>query len=364
MVLKLFWVFALASIFSFIGLWIFEKLHIMDKPWRDVPKRKPVPTLQGVVLLITFFILIALYAPEFLSFAKTNPFFGLLVGAVVLWGVALTDELGRLVHPRYRISPAIRMAIQIVVALIAWAISGVGITEFSLPGGEMIQFSLINQIVLTIARYLLFTNAINRFDGIYGLASWMSSIGFLTIFLLIEFVVFVAYPEMSEAKAYLLGWVSEFAMILFVVALLAAIIEFKPSGLLRDVGTMFLWFSLAYLSLLWGAKIGTMIVVLALPLFDAVRVLIDRLHKQKKNPFKGDYSHLHYRLLALGWNRNEVRVFIRWFSLFFMILMLLQGDDRIDKVVIFVLMAVIFFGVNRYLFRVKKLPSKYEPPKE
>ncbi|MBP7848154.1 hypothetical protein KA013_02945 [Patescibacteria group bacterium] len=54
-----------------------------------------------------------------------------------------------------------------------------------------------------------------------------------------------------------------------------------------------------------------MIVVLALPLFDAVRVLIDRLHKQKKNPFKGDYSHLHYRLLALGWNRNEVRIFIR-----------------------------------------------------
>ncbi|MBP7848153.1 hypothetical protein KA013_02940 [Patescibacteria group bacterium] len=47
-----------------------------------------------------------------------------------------------------------------------------------------------------------------------------------------------------------------------------------------------------------------------------------------------------------------------------MILMLLQGDDRIDKVVIFVLMAAIFFGVNRYLFRVKKLPSKYEPPKE
>jgi len=47
-----------------------------------------------------------------------------------------------------------------------------------------------------------------------------------------------------------------------------------------------------------------------------------------------------------------------------MILMLLQGDDRIDKVVIFVLMAVIFFGVNRYLFRVKELPSKYEPPKE
>lgn len=68
----------------------------------------------------------------------------------------------------------------------------------------------------------------------------MSSIGFLTIFLLIEFVVFVAYPEMTDAKALLLGGVSQYAMILFIVALLAAIIEFKPSGLLRDVGTMFL----------------------------------------------------------------------------------------------------------------------------
>ncbi len=336
----------------------------MDKPWRDVPKRKPVPTLQWVILLITFFVLVALYAPEFLVFTKTNPFFWLLLGALILWGVALTDELWRLIHKKYRISPAIRMAIQVVVALIARAVSGVGITDFSLPWGEIIHFAFINQVVLTLARYLLFTNAINRFDGIYGLASWMSSIGFLTIFLLINLVVFVAYPDMTDAKALLLWGVSTYAMILFVVALLAVIVEFKPSGLLRDVWTMFLGFALAYLSLLGWAKIGTMIVVLALPLFDAVWVLIDRLHKQKKNPFKGDYSHLHYRLLALGRNRNEVRVFIRWFSLFFMILMLLQWDQRVDKVIIFVLMAAIFFWVNRYLFRIKKLPSRYEPPKE
>lgn len=355
--------FALGSVLSLSGLWLFRRFHILDKPGQDVPKRKPVPTLQGVILLVAFFVLLFFYAPEYLAFDKSNPFFGLLLGAIILGGVALTDELGRIVHHKYRISPLIRMGIQVVVALIARAVSGVGISEFALPWGETIYFSWFNQIVLTIARYLLFTNAINRFDGIYGLASGMSSIGFLTILLLLEFVVFAAYPDMSEAKALLLGGVSKYAMVLFVVALLAAIVEFKPTWLLRDVGTMFLWFALAYLSLLGGAKIWTMIVVLALPLFDAIRVLVDRVHRQKKNPFKGDYSHLHYRLMALWRNRNEVRVFIRWFSIFMMILMLLQGDERIDKIIIFALMAIIFFGVNRYLFWVKKLPSKYEPLK-
>jgi UDP-N-acetylmuramyl pentapeptide phosphotransferase/UDP-N-acetylglucosamine-1-phosphate transferase len=49
-----------------------------------------------------------------------------------------------------------------------------------------------------------------------------------------------------------------------------------------------------------------MLVVLALPLFDAIRVIVDRL-RQRKNPMQGDYTHLHYRLMALGWDRHEVR---------------------------------------------------------
>jgi len=83
-------------------------------------------------------------------------------------------------------------------------------------------------------------------------------------------------------------------------------------------------FALAYLSLLGGAKIGTMIVVLLLPLFDALRVIIDRVWFRKVSPFKGDFTHLHYRLMALGRNRNEVRVVLRSLSIFLAILMLLQ----------------------------------------
>jgi hypothetical protein len=39
-----------------------------------------------------------------------------------------------------------------------------------------------------------------------------------------------------------------------------------------------------------------------------------------------------------------------------MILMLMQSGNRLNKLIIFVMMALIFFGVNAYIFLVKKKP--------
>ncbi len=104
-----------------------------------------------------------------------------------------------------------------------------------------------------------------------------------------------------------------------------------------------------------------MIVVLALPLLDAIWVIIDRLHKRKKHPFAGDYSHLHHRLLGLGRSRSEIRVVLRGIACCLLVLMLLLGADRIGKIVVFLLLACIFFASNIYLYRVKNMPSEYDP---
>jgi UDP-GlcNAc:undecaprenyl-phosphate/decaprenyl-phosphate GlcNAc-1-phosphate transferase len=85
-----------------------------------------------------------------------------------------------------------------------------------------------------------------------------------------------------------------------------------------------------------------MIVVLSLPLFDAAWVIVDRI-RQGKSPMKGDYTHLHYRLMALGWDRHEVRWFIWLYSVVMMVLMLLQGTAKSGKVILFLMMFVIFF---------------------
>jgi len=359
-----FWGMLLGGIVLFwLWMYITRWYRILDKPWKDVPKRKPVPTLQGVTLIASFFALGYVRYPQYMTFSFANPFFWLLLGGLLIAALSFIDELWLILDKRFRVSAGVRLFGHVVAALIAFYVSWVGITHFQLPWGVMLEFGLFSILLLTVAWYLMFVNAINWFDGVYGLASWLSSIGFFTIVLLIELVVFAQYPDMSSQRALLLEWVSSMGMLLGSLSLIALAMEWKPFWLLRDVGTMFLGFSLAYLALLWWAKIGIMIVVLALPLFDAVRVIIDRLHRRKKHPFKWDYSHLHYRLLALWRNRNEVRVVLLWLSVCMLILMLLLDDDRMAKVIVFALVACIFFGVNGYMYRIKWLDVEYAPNK-
>ena len=330
---------------------------ILDKPGHDVPKRPRVPTLQWLGSIAAIGITTWLFRPELF----TAPYMlWLRIGLGLLVIMNVIDELGRLIHPRYRLSPKLKFVVQAGAALIALFVSWVWFSELTISGTTFMFWSLITAIV-TVCRFGLCTNAINRFDGVYGLASWSSAIWFVTVASLLTRVVLPLYPWIDGIQADMVNAAIWCAWLFAGVTIVAAIMEFRPLWLMREVGTMSFWFALAYLSLLWGAKIGTMIVVLLLPLFDALRVIIDRVWFRKVNPFKGDFTHLHYRLMALGWNRTEVRVVLRSLSIFLAILMLLQWWDRRDKAIIFSLVAIIFFAVNGYLFRVKKLPKAYLP---
>ncbi len=348
--------FALYLLIWWIWLWsglrIFWYFNILDKPWKDVPERKPVPTLQWVVLIFLFIVLLII-AKVKLDISFGRDFLWLFIWGAIIALVAIIDEFGYLIHKKYAIPARVRFAIQIMVAVVARNFSWIWIEVIHFPWVMQFELSSFTSLLATILRFSLFINAINRFDGIYWLATWVSSIWYLTIFLLITFIVFPNFEFMSLERSELLVRVQIVSLILFVLWFLATIMEFKPRGLMRDVWTMFLWFGLGYLALLGGAKIGTLIVVLWLPIFDAVWVIVDRL-RRNKNPFKWDYSHLHYRLLALGRNRNEIRVWIWIWSLFFMMIMLLLWIDWFAKMIVFFAMAALFFGLNIYLFWVKK----------
>ena len=357
------WIFISCIVIFLFWLWVTRQCGWLDKPGKDVPKRNRVPTLQWITLIVWFIIICAVRYPSYISFSVNNPFFGLLLWGWLVAVLSFIDELWLILHKKYRISAWVRLLWHVGAALIAYSVSGVGITEFQLPWWVLIEFWTFSILLLTVGRYLMFINAINWFDGVYGLASWISSIWFYTIVLLLGFVVFKAYPDMSVERMMLLTSVYNMAFIFWSLSLVAFVMEWKPWWLMRDVGTMFLWFALAYLALLWWAKIGMMIVVLALPLFDAIWVIIDRLHRRKKHPFHGDLSHLHHRLLALNRNRNEVRIAILLSSVLMLIMMLLLGDDRMWKVIIFVLIACVFFGVNAYLYWIKWFPVEFDPKK-
>jgi len=342
------------------GFFLFKKLKILDKPGPDITDRKRgVPTMLGIFVYIAFWAVVLLVFPEFLH---QRLFWGLAIGWSLVILIELLDELYYLWRSKLKIPLLVRLLFHIGAAVVAVYIGNFSLQEWSF-GSLIITIPKWAFVIIFAVRTIICIHAINRFDGIHAQASGVSSIGFLTILLLIKFVVLKYYPNISADHAQILLMTQNLAFVLLGISLLSTVIEFKPLGLMRDVGTMFFGFSLAYLSMVGGTKVGTLLVVLSLVIFDALWVWIHRLIILKKNPIKWDYNHLHYRLLRLGRKKWEARVFVRVFSLVMMVLMLLQGGNRVNKLVILIMMAVIFFGVNAYLFWIKKLPCGLDKKK-
>lgn len=337
---------------ALLGLVSFRRRGVLDKPGPDIiPKRKPVPTMQWIFVFCAIVVWFAIGFPDYLHNAIVQ---WLLAGCLILLCIATRDER-RYIHWQKDIPAWMRLLVQVVAIVVALYIGNVWIPEWTFQG-MIIAVPKVVFALFFICWAMLCINAINRFDGVYGQASGVSSIWFLTTMLLIQFVVLPYYTDISAQHEAVLLLVRNVSYIFFLVSLVYTIIEYKPRWLVRDLGTMIFWFALAYLSIVGGVKIGTIVVALSLVMFDAIRVGLHRLFVLHKSPLQWDYTHLHFRLLWLGWTRGEIRAFVRSRWLFMMIIMLLQDADRGDKLIVFVTLAVIFFAVNAYLFWIKKLP--------
>ncbi|HSV94815.1 MAG TPA: MraY family glycosyltransferase [Spirochaetia bacterium] len=65
---------------------------------------------------------------------------------------------------------------------------------------------------------------------------------------------------------------------------------------------------LGVISILATAKVGALIIVLGIPLIDFLYILLRRL-LSGKSPVWGDKSHLHHKLLDMGWGKRRVALF-------------------------------------------------------
>jgi len=335
---------AVVLIIAFWGLKWFQKRGILDKPGSDLKNtRAPVPTLQWVFVILAIMVVVGICFPSWYS---SPLFLGMLIPSLLIGTVEFIEELSYL--GRFpKIPPFVRLIVHLLAAGLAIWIWGMGNQELIFAG----TVYHIPQWLFSIA-FLGWTmfciNAINRFDGIYAQGSGVSAIGFFTLFALIKWVVFKSYDSFPNLE--ILLFVQNMSFILFVISLVYAVIEYKPLGLVRDVGIMVFGFAIAYLSVLWGVKVGTILVALSLPLFDAIWVGLYRIFVMKKNPLNGDYTHFHHRLMGLWFSRGETRGFIRIRSIIMMVLMILQWADRFNKIVIF--------------FIYKKLPCGLQIQKE
>lgn len=85
--------------------------------------------------------------------------------------------------------------------------------------------------------------------------------------------------------------------------------NFYPQKIMPGYGGKTLaGFLLAILGILSYGKVGTALLVLGVPMFDAALTLVRRIGK-KRSLVLADRGHLHHRLLDLGWGKRTIALF-------------------------------------------------------
>lgn len=302
--------FLLAFITAFVitpyTIRLAKKVGAVDMPEDRRINKKPMPRLGGLAV-IAGFLVSAIYLVitmkienkiDFIADGSNKKILGFFLGAVILGVTCFIDDAKG-------IKPIVKLIGQILSA-IAVVSSGLLIDNFTIPFKEnSVAINEVISYILTIGWIVGITNAINLIDGLDGLSSGITLISCISLLIIFS---------LNE---------SPLIAIILITALAGAIVGFLPYNFnpartfIGDVGSNFMGFAIAVISILGVAKTYTAIViiapiiVLALPIFDTLWAIIRRIIKTKsiKGVFKADKGHLHHRLMARGYTQKQA-VFI------------------------------------------------------
>ena len=324
------------------------KLDIVDLPKlkRKIHK-KSTPLLGGLAIFITIFLIVFLFfKTDFWPQGEISlkNIIGLFMGGVILM-------IGGFFDDKYDLKPS-QQIIWPILAAIFVIISGVGIEFINNPFGEgyiffnntKIELLRIKGIpyyftpladMITFLWLIVLMYATKLLDGLDGLVSGLTCIGALTIAGLCLLTIF-HLPNLGFLSLIVAG-----AFLGFLIY------NFQPAKIfLGEGGSLFAGFILGCLAILSGSKLATTFLIAGLAIFDIFGVFFKRILKGK-SPFKGDKSHLHFRLLRLGMSKKKA-VIIYW------ILALIFGFSAlflqtIGKVIAIILLFVIFIILGIFL---------------
>ena len=274
------------------------RIGAVDAPnYRKVHARI-MPRLGGLAIFGAFLIGIAVLRP---GSENSEQLLAIILGATVIVITGVLDDM-------YEITAKAKMLGQFLAAGIIVFYGGIQIEFINLPFDEgTLAFGILS-IPFTIIWIVGITNAINLIDGLDGLAAGVSTIALLTL----------------AAMAFIMGD----GFVLAVAAILAAstfgflFYNFHPAKIfMGDTGALFLGFMIAVLSLL-GFKSVTLVsfiipvIMLGVPISDTFFAIVRRLRMKKKwsDP---DKSHLHHRLLDLGFSHRQTVLIIYAIAMLF-----------------------------------------------
>lgn len=260
-------------------------INLVDKPNARKVHIRPIPLVGGIVVFISSFFVFTLTNQ---GWAKMKEIQVLLLGTIVLLVMGIIDD-------KVDLRASLKLLVQFILAYFA-VINGfvipsfygfLGIYELSIPFQYLLSLIVITGCI----------NAFNLMDGIDGLASGLTVIGFIAF-------TYLAFLMKNT-----------FLMLLF-LALIGSLLGFMRYNFskdkkifLGDAGSLSLGFVMVT-SAIWLLKsshgsaynqttLAIGLGVLGLPVADALRVFRGRI-KRGLSPFKADKTHLHHLILFLG----------------------------------------------------------------
>lgn len=287
----------LPLIFSFIVALIItplviknaRRLGILDNPQKRLhPARLhniPVPRGGGIPIFAAIFVSSLLFLPFNLKLA------GILAGGLLILAIGLWDD-------RQHVSPWLRLAVNAVAAVVV-VISGINIPFVTSPLGGIINLEPILSMLIVIVWIMAITNMVSWSSGVDGQLA-----GFVPIAAATIGALSLRYSQD----------LTQWSVIILSVIVLGSYLGFLPwSAYPQKImpgysGGALAGYLLAVLAIVSGAKVATALIVLGIPVMDALFTILRRIILGR-SPFWADAGHLHHRLLAAGWTKIQVALF-------------------------------------------------------
>lgn len=305
LLLPIFASFFLSLLITPLVIKFYQKRNWLDDPaTKTHPKNvhlKPLPRGGGIPIFLSILLASLLFLPI------DKHLIGIIAGALILAITGIFDDL-------YDIHPKIRLGLGFLAAGCVIA-SGIGIPFLSNPfsstpiflNNPQIPIFLFGKVrtiwiladIFALIWIVGIMNFVNWSKGLDGQLPGMTVVSAITIALLSQ-----------KFSADITQWgVGILALIVAGAYLGFLPWNFFPQKIMPGYGGGSLsGYFLAVMAILSTTKVGTLLIVLGIPLIDAAFVMLRRI-ASGQSPIWGDTRHLHHTLMKLGWGKRKIAFF-------------------------------------------------------
>jgi UDP-GlcNAc:undecaprenyl-phosphate GlcNAc-1-phosphate transferase len=289
-----------------------------------------VSRLGGLSLYLSFTVavLIGQYQPV----PRFDPYeviriTGLLLGGTLIFVVGLLDDIFHFGSLPQFLGQFLAAAVAVIFQIFIEYVNN------PLTGQQTEPWPYIVTVALSFFWLVGMMNTVNWMDGLDGLAAGVAFITGTVLFVNSTFRLDPPQTSVSLLFVALMG--SSLGFLLY---------NFYPARIFMGGGAMYLGFLMGSLSIIGGAKMATVLLVMGLPLMDAVWQIVHRT-RRGRSPFEGDRGHIHFRLLDMGFSHRQIVLAYYCFCAFFGVLTLVIESQFFKFVALGVMLGLVAIGL-------------------